>query len=86
MLKGIAASKGYSIGTVLLQKHEEIVISDEKITDIEAEKAKLDAALEASKTQLVAIKEKAAKEMGAEEAEVFEAHLTLLDDPEFAGQ
>ena len=49
MLKGIAASKGYSIGTVLLQKHEEIVISDEKITDIEAEKAKLDAALEAQK-------------------------------------
>lgn len=85
MLKGIAASKGYSIGTVLLQKHEEIVISDEKITDIEAEKAKLDAALEASKTQLTAIKEKAVKEMGAEEAEVFEAHLTLLDDPEFAG-
>lgn len=85
MLKGIAASKGYSIGTVLLQKHEEIVISDEKITDIEAEKAKLDAALEASKTQLTAIKEKAAREMGTEEAEVFEAHLTLLDDPEFAG-
>lgn len=85
MLKGIAASKGYSIGTVLLQKHEEIIISDEKITDIEAEKAKLDKALENSRVQLTAIKEKAAKEMGEEEAEVFEAHLTLLDDPEFAG-
>lgn len=85
MLKGIAASKGYSIGTVLLQKHEEIIISDEKITDIEAEKAKLGKALENSRVQLTAIKEKAAKEMGEEEAEVFEAHLTLLDDPEFAG-
>ena len=85
MKKGIAASKGYAIGTVLIQKHEEVIITDEKITDIEAEKAKLAKALEASKAQLQVIKEKAAKEMGAEEAEVFEAHLTLLDDPEFAG-
>lgn len=85
MKKGIAASKGYAIGTVLIQKHEEVIITDEKITDIETEKAKLAKALEASKAQLQVIKEKAAKEMGAEEAEVFEAHLTLLDDPEFAG-
>lgn len=85
MKKGIAASKGYAIGTVLIQKHEEIIIADEKITDIEAEKAKLAKALEASKEQLTAIKAKAAISMGEEEAEVFEAHLTLLDDPEFAG-
>ena len=84
-MKGIAASKGYAIGTVLIQKHEEIIISDEKITDIVAEKAKLTKALEASKEQLTAIKAKAAESMGEEEAEVFEAHITLLDDPEFAG-
>ncbi|MGL4452903.1 MAG: phosphoenolpyruvate--protein phosphotransferase [Sarcina sp.] len=85
MMKGIAASKGYAIGTVLIQKHEEIVISDEKITDIAGEKEKLAKALEASKEQLTAIKAKAVESMGEEEAEVFEAHLTLLDDPEFAG-
>ena len=84
-MKGIAASKGYAIGTVLIQKHEEIIISDGKITDIVAEKAKLIKALEASKEQLTAIKAKAAESMGEEEAEVFEAHITLLDDPEFAG-
>ncbi|MGL4991803.1 MAG: phosphoenolpyruvate--protein phosphotransferase [Sarcina sp.] len=85
MMKGIAASKGYAIGTVLIQKHEEIIISDEKITDIISEKEKLAKALEASKEQLTVIKAKAVESMGAEEAEVFEAHLTLLDDPEFAG-
>ena len=84
-MKGIAASKGYAIGTVLIQKHEEIIITDEKITDIAGEKEKLAKALEASKEQLTAIKLKAVESMGAEEAEVFEAHLTLLDDPEFAG-
>lgn len=85
MKKGIAASKGYAIGKVFLQEHEEIVISDAKITDIDAEKAKMQKALDDSKKQLEAIKVKVEKEMGAEKAAVFEAHITLLDDPEFTG-
>lgn len=85
MKKGIAASKGYAIGKVFLQEHEEIIISDAKITDIGAEKEKMQKALDDSKAQLEIIKEKAEKEMGAEKAAVFEAHITLLDDPEFTG-
>ena len=85
MKKGIAASKGYAIGRVFLQEHEEIVISDAKITEIGAEKEKMQKALDDSKAQLEIIKVKAEKEMGAEKAEVFEAHITLLDDPEFTG-
>lgn len=85
MKKGIAASKGYAIGKVFIQEHEEIVISDTKVTDVEAEKAILQTALDQSKVQLNAIKEKTLKEIGEHEALVFEAHLTLLDDPEFSG-
>ena len=85
MKKGIAASKGYAIGKVFLQEHEEIVINDTKITDIGAEKEKMQKALDDSKAQLEIIKVKAEKEMGAEKAAVFEAHITLLDDPEFTG-
>ena len=85
MKKGIAASKGYAIGKVFLQEHEEIVVTDAKISDIAAEKEKLQKALDDSKSQLESIKAKALEEMGAEKAEVFEAHITLLDDPEFTG-
>ncbi|NME83523.1 phosphoenolpyruvate--protein phosphotransferase [Clostridium sp. SM-530-WT-3G] len=85
MKKGIAASKGYAIGKVFLQEHEEIVVTDAKISDIAAEKEKLQKALDESKSQLETIKAKALEEMGAEKAEVFEAHITLLDDPEFTG-
>jgi phosphotransferase system enzyme I (PtsI) len=85
MKKGIAASKGYAIGKVFLQEHEEIVISDVKITDVAGEKEKMQKALDDSKAQLETIKDKAEKEMGAEKAAVFEAHITLLDDPEFTG-
>ena len=70
MKKGIAASKGYAIGKVFIQEHEEIVISDAKVTDIEAEKALLQAALEQSKLQLSAIKEKTLKEIGEQNAQV----------------
>ena len=73
MKKGIAASKGYAIGKVFLQEHEEIIITDEKITDVASEKEKLKKALDASKEQLEKIKEKAAKEMGEEKAAVFES-------------
>ncbi|HEY5523839.1 MAG TPA: phosphoenolpyruvate--protein phosphotransferase [Clostridium sp.] len=85
MKKGIAASKGYAIGKVFLQEQEEIIITDAKVTDVIKEQEKLQKALDASKVQLEKIKEKAAIEMGAEKAEVFEAHITLLDDPEFTG-
>ncbi|MGL5868605.1 MAG: phosphoenolpyruvate--protein phosphotransferase [Clostridium chrysemydis] len=85
MKKGIAASKGYAIGKVFLQEHEEIVITDAKVSDIAVEKENLQKALDSSKEQLEKIKAKASVEMGEEKAAVFEAHITLLDDPEFTG-
>jgi phosphotransferase system enzyme I (PtsI) len=85
MKKGVAASKGYAIGKVFLQEHEEIIITDIKVKDIAEEKSKLQKALDKAKEQLEKIKAKAAIEMGDEKAAVFEAHITLLDDPEFTG-
>ena len=64
MKNGIAASKGYAIGKVFIQQHEEIVITDEKVTDVAAAKEELNKALEASKVQLEAIKAKTLEEIG----------------------
>ena len=85
MKKGIAASKGYAIGTVVLKENDELIITDEKVTDIQAEKERLQNALEQCKAQLTSIKEKALAEMGEEKAAVFDSHIMLLDDPEFTG-
>ena len=85
MKKGIAASKGYAIGKVYLQEHEEIVITDTKVSDVVAEQEVLKKALEQAKVQLTAIKDKTLAEIGEHESLVFEAHITLLDDPEFTG-
>ncbi len=85
MKKGIAASKGYAIGKILIKEDSEIKIEERKIEDIKSEKERFKKALDVSKKQLTKIKEKAEKEMGADKAAVFESHMMLLDDPEFAG-
>lgn len=84
--KGIAASKGYAIGHVFIKDDKKVEIVEKTITNIEEEKARFEGAIEASRTQLTKIKEKAVKDLGADKAAVFESHLMLLDDPEFAGQ
>ena len=78
MKKGIAASKGYAIGKVFIQEHEEIVITDAKVSDIAAEKEKLSLALEASKEQLTAIKEKTLAEIGEHEAAVLRSSFNFI--------
>lgn len=85
MKKGIAASKGYSIGKVLLKKDKKIKIEEVKIDNVEKEKVRFKEALKNSEEQLQKIKEKAEREIGADKAAVFESHIMLLGDPEFAG-
>ncbi|MCY6371515.1 phosphoenolpyruvate--protein phosphotransferase [Clostridium ganghwense] len=85
MKKGIAASKGYAIGNVVIKEDNEVCIVETKITDLDAEKTKLNKAIENSREQLTKIKEKAEKDLGAAKAAVFESHMMLLDDPEFTG-
>ncbi|WPC41708.1 phosphoenolpyruvate--protein phosphotransferase [Clostridium sp. JS66] len=85
MKKGIAASKGYAIGKVLIKEANEVKIEERKIEDVKSEKERFKKALDASREQLTRIKEKAEKEMGADKAAVFESHMMLLEDPEFAG-
>lgn len=84
--KGIAASKGYAIGHVFIKDDKKVEIVEKTISNIEEEKARFEGAIEASREQLTKIKEKAVKDLGADKAAVFESHLMLLDDPEFAGQ
>lgn len=84
MLKeGIIASPGIAIAKAFVYDKAEIEVKEVKVDQPEAEVARLKDALEKSKSQLIAIKEKAAADLGEEEAEIFEAHIMVLDDPEF---
>ncbi|WP_219712678.1 phosphoenolpyruvate--protein phosphotransferase [Clostridioides difficile] len=83
--KGIGASPGVALGKALVVEHSELVIEKKSIGNVEAEIAKLEDAVAVSKEELVKVKEKASEELGAEEAEIFEAHLLVLEDPELIG-
>lgn len=79
---GIAASSGIAIAKAFRLEHPEYEIIKRSISDTDAELAKLESALEISKTELEAIKERTLQEMGAKKAEIFESHLLILNDPE----
>ena len=84
MLKeGIIASPGIAIAKAFVYDKVEVEVTEKKVDDPAAEVARLPAALEKIKEHILNIKEKASRDLGEEEAEIFEAHAMVLDDPEF---
>lgn len=82
MIKGIAVCPGIALGKALILKEEELIIEKREIVDIAAEKTKFTNALLKSKEDLERIKNKVLKELGEDKAEIFQAHLMILEDPE----
>ncbi|KRL05978.1 phosphoenolpyruvate--protein phosphotransferase [Liquorilactobacillus oeni] len=84
-LKGIAASDGIASAKAYMLVQPDLSFSETAIDDPEAEIKRLGKAVDEAKAELKIIKEKAKANLGADEAEVFEAHLTILSDPELIG-
>jgi phosphoenolpyruvate-protein phosphotransferase (PTS system enzyme I) len=83
MLKGIAASRGIAIAKAYRLIEPDLSIVKKMVEDVEEELKRFQMALESSKTELEDIREKAQVELGADKADIFEAHLLVLSDPEF---
>ncbi|WP_150276040.1 phosphoenolpyruvate--protein phosphotransferase, partial [Paenibacillus tepidiphilus] len=81
-LTGIAASAGIAVARAFILEHPDYTITKTSVSDVDAEIAKLEAALEQSKGELQRIKERTLQELGEKKAEIFESHLLILDDPE----
>ncbi|MFX3625602.1 MAG: phosphoenolpyruvate--protein phosphotransferase [Ectobacillus sp.] len=81
-IKGIAASSGIAIAKAFRLENPDLTIEKKSITDAAVEIVRLEAALEQSKGELTAIKDRAFAELGADKAAIFEAHLLVLNDPE----
>ena len=85
-LQGIAASDGIAIAKVYTLTEPDLSFSKVSVEDTENEISRLEKALEVSTKEIELIKETALKNLGEEEAQVFEAHLMVLSDPELVGQ
>lgn len=81
-LKGIPAAPGIVIGKTILFDSEEIAVEKVPITDADIPKeiARFEEALIQTRQELLKIQKRISEEMGSEHAEIFNAHLLVLED------
>lgn len=85
-IKGISASNGIAKGVVHIEKLKDLdEIEERKINNnkISAELERLEKAVDRAISEISKIKEKTEDEMSKKEADIFQAHIMFLQDPEF---
>jgi len=82
-LKGTGVSPGIALGRALVVERDESPVFrlDLAPEDVDREVARLDAAVAASREQLLAVKERLTRQVGMPHAYIFDAHLLMLEDP-----
>jgi len=82
-LRGTGVSPGVAMGRALVMERDAAPVFRLAVTGpgVEREVRRLEVAIEASREQLRAVKERLSREVGAPHAYIFDAHLLMLDDP-----
>lgn len=83
VLRGMAVAPGIAEGKVLIHLQEEEVLPfrDLKENELDAEVARFEASLLATREELRALQERLAQSPAAGDAGIFDAHLLVLEDP-----
>ena len=82
-LSGKAVYKGVIIGPVAVLKKDDQQVKRTKITDVDAELARLEQAGTQAQEQLQKLYDKAVKEVGEASAAIFEVHQMMLEDDDY---
>jgi len=82
MLKGIPVSPGVATGKAFLFKTEDLTVSKKSIAEeqLPFEITRFEEALITTRNEILDIQKRISKEMGVEHAEIFNAHLLVLED------
>ena len=81
--QGTSVFSGYAMGSLFVYRKREVKVECKAVMDAEAEVARYMEAKEKTLAQLVALEEKTKRDVGAEQAEIFESHQMMLEDPDF---
>ncbi|EDP68243.1 phosphoenolpyruvate-protein phosphotransferase enzyme I [Carnobacterium sp. AT7] len=84
-LNGIAASDGIAVARAYLLTEPDLTFNKISVENSDSEIDRLKSALKEASKELEIIRTKAAQSLGEEEAQVFDAHLMVLSDPELIG-
>jgi phosphotransferase system enzyme I (PtsI) len=85
---GIGVSAGVAIGGAYLFRQETSVVPQRTITSeqVEAEYARFVEALYASREQVLSVRERVAREIGEEQARIFDFQIHIINDTHLAGE
>lgn len=86
MVKGIAASSGIAIGKVFKLESPVISVANTLKGSVEEEKARFTSALEKTVSDINLVKERVSANLSEDELAIFDAHLMMAQDPEYASQ
>jgi phosphoenolpyruvate-protein phosphotransferase len=81
-LTGIPASRGICIGPVFPFVRQELRVESYCVEDVQVEITRLNSAIDKAKDQISQIYQKALTEASKADAEIFQAHRMILEDPE----
>ncbi|KRM09800.1 phosphoenolpyruvate--protein phosphotransferase [Paucilactobacillus suebicus] len=84
-LDGIAASNGIAIAKAYMLVDPDLSFERENVSDVDHEIGRVHDSFSESAKELEVVKQRALETLGEEEANVFDAHITILNDPELLG-
>ncbi len=85
-VSGIAASDGIAQAKAYILVEPDLTVEKTTVSDTDNEKQRLTKAIDEAKEQLGKIRSIAAESLGEEEAQVFDAHVMVLSDPDLIDQ
>ncbi|MDF2698895.1 MAG: Phosphoenolpyruvate-protein phosphotransferase of system [Haloplasmataceae bacterium] len=84
MIKGEIGSKGIAFAKAYILEKDAINVLQRKMNNVEKEKQRFIQAIEATKEEILNIKNKLSKNL--EEAIIFDSHLLIIEDPDMIAQ
>lgn len=82
-LCAIGVSEGLARARALVMRKADLSVTKTQITDVAAEQARVTAAVQSSLEQIDELRAQTEQNIGAAEAEIFDAHRMILEDPDF---
>lgn len=82
-INGKSVYGGVAIGKILIYQKNDSTVKRQHIEDIQMEINRFADAKDTAKEQLTALHEKALREVGEVNAQIFEVHKMMLDDPDY---
>ena len=82
LVHATGVSPGFALAPAFLLRSAETVDPSRRSLDPQAEKARLEAARQRAMADLKVLRDQTLQTLGAAKAEIFEAHLSMANDPE----